>query len=933
MLTTKPGSFTHLCSVLLATASWWAPLTLTAVQRQEITQTSIPQAVAHLTALGPKNPTDRLTLAINLPLRNVAELNQLLHDLYDPASPMYRQWRTPAQLADQFGGTEADYAAVIAWAQSHGLTVTGKLPNRLVLNVEGSVAAIQKAFNVTLHVYDHPTEHRTFYAPDTKPSMDLDTAVLSINGLDNFSLPHPMNHVQPLDYVSPKGGSAPGGAYAACDFRNAYVPGTTLTGTGQSVALLQFDGYYTLDINNYETEFGLPAVPLVNVAINGGVPTPGSGQGEVCLDIEMSMSMAPGLSTIYVYEGPNGGTAWSTILGRIQTDNLAKQVSCSWGNTGAGTDPASENIFMLMKGQGQSFFNATGDGDAFVGAIPFPSESTNITQVGGTTLNTSGGACGGTYVSEHVWNWNNGTGSSGGISTDYGIPSYQAGVSMTSNQGSTTMRNVPDVALTADNIYVRYNNGGSGNFGGTSCAAPLWAGFTALVNQQSVAAGHGTVGFLNPALYAIGSSPSYTLNFHDITVGNNFSSSSPSHYSAAAGYDLCTGWGTPNGTNLINSLAGPAISIPILVANSSTLVQETCTNNAVDPGETVSMSFGLKNLGSANTTNLVATLLASGGVTAPSGPQTFGAVVAGGPAVSRTFSFTATGTCGGTNVATLQLSDGGTSLGTVTFSFRLGQLVTSFSENFDEVTAPALPTGWASSATGVESPWVTVTSSYDTAPNSVFAPDPGNIGESELDSPPITLPAVPMQLSFRHSYDTECTFDGGVLEIKIGGGAWTDILAAGGAFVTGGYDGPISTQYGNPLAGRNSWNCSSGGFMTTVVNLPFAAEGQTIQLRWLMGSDNSNSGTGWYIDTISISATAPVCCAPAPVITSVNQNAGVVTLDWTAVSGRAYQVLYKTDLSQATWSVLTTVGATGSTASATDTLAPGQRFYRIALLP
>ena len=90
-------------------------------------------------------------------------------------------------------------------------------------------------------------------------------------------------------------------------------------------------------------------------------------------------------------------------------------------------------------------------------------------------------------------------------------------------------------------------------FGGTSCAAPLWAGFTALVNQQAAAAGQATVGFLNPALYAIGKGASYTSNFHDITTGNNFSSSSPSKFSAVAGYDLCTGWGTPNGTNLINA--------------------------------------------------------------------------------------------------------------------------------------------------------------------------------------------------------------------------------------------------------------------------------------------------------------------------------------------------------------------------------------------
>jgi len=110
-------------------------------------------------------------------------------------------------------------------------------------------------------------------------------------------------------------------------------------------------------------------------------------------------------------------------------------------------------------------------------------------------------------VSETVWNRGSGVGSSGGISTTYAIPTWQQGLSMTANQGSTTFRNFPDVALTGENVYVLYNNGGSGTFGGTSCAAPLWAGFTALVNQQAVANGRATVGFINPALYTIGKIP------------------------------------------------------------------------------------------------------------------------------------------------------------------------------------------------------------------------------------------------------------------------------------------------------------------------------------------------------------------------------------------------------------------------------------------
>jgi subtilase family serine protease len=137
------------------------------------------------------------------------------------------------------------------------------------------------------------------------------------------------------------------------------------------------------------------------------------------------------------------------------------------------------------------------------------------------------------------------------------------------NQGSITMRNVPDVAMTADNVYVRCD-GADWNLAGTSCAAPLWAAVAALVNQQAQAAGGPPVGFLNPAIYAVGTSAAYNSCFHDTVTGNNFSPSSPSQFSAVTGYDLCTGWGTPSGSALINALSGTsAAPAPIPPAPAS----------------------------------------------------------------------------------------------------------------------------------------------------------------------------------------------------------------------------------------------------------------------------------------------------------------------------------------------------------------------------
>ncbi len=221
-------------------------------------------------------------------------------------------------------------------------------------------------------------------------------------------------------------------------------------------------------------------------------------------------------------------------------------------------------------------------------SIDFPSDDPNITQVGGTTLLTTGP--GGNWVSETVWNEGSVShggyiGSSGGISTSYSIPSYQQGISMSDNQGSTAMRNVPDVAMVADNIAFVADNGKNEIGTGTSFAAPLWAGFIALVNQSAAASGQHSVGQVNPALYAIGKRANYASDFHDITVGDNVTSSSPGRFYAAAGYDLCTGWGTPNGSGLISALGGCVYTIATSSAPSGS--GSTSGGGAVNCGSDV----------------------------------------------------------------------------------------------------------------------------------------------------------------------------------------------------------------------------------------------------------------------------------------------------------------------------------------------------------
>lgn len=520
----------------------------------------VPAVVAHLTPLGRLEAKRQLTLAIELPLRNKEGLTNLLQRIYDPASPDYRHYLSPDQFTEAFGPTKEDYEAVMAFAVSNGLNVATTYSNRMLFDVVGSVSNIEKTFHVTLRTYRHPTENREFYAPDVEPSLDVSTPVLHISGLDNYLRPHPMSLRKSTAVSSttaaPATGSGLYGAYMGNDFRAAYVPGVTLTGAGQSVGLLEFDsGFYPSDIAAYVSMAALPSVPVKAVLLDGYNGGAGDGNDEVSLDIEMAISMAPGLAGVIVYEG----SATDDILNRMATDNLAKQLSASWTY---GIDAGSDQDFLEFAAQGQSYFNASGDGDAYI--TPYdppapPTDNPNLTSVGGTTLTTSGP--GGVWESETVWNWDveyypndNGFGSSGGISITNPIPSWQTGISMAANHGSTIYRNLPDVALTADNVFVVFANGESGSFGGTSCAAPLWAAFIALANQRAESYGLPGVGFINPAIYAIGKGANYYNCFHDITTGSNTWSESPSNFHAVPGYDLCTGWGTPVGGNLINQL-------------------------------------------------------------------------------------------------------------------------------------------------------------------------------------------------------------------------------------------------------------------------------------------------------------------------------------------------------------------------------------------
>jgi subtilase family serine protease len=230
----------------------------------------------------------------------------------------------------------------------------------------------------------------------------------------------------------------------------------------------------------------------------------------------------------------------------MATDNISKTLSCSWG--WSPEDPSSDDpIFEEFEAQGQTLFVASGDKGAYrAGELNlYPAYDRYVVSVGGTVLTTKG--AGGPWESETAW-----SDSGGGIAPDIPIPDYQLipGVITKANQGSLTLRNCPDVALEANtDNYICFNGGCAEGWGGTSFAAPRWAAYLALLNQQRAANGMSSVGNMHRKIYTIGVGPGYSTFFHDITTGSN------GPYSTEVGYDLVTGWGSPNGPELFEDLA------------------------------------------------------------------------------------------------------------------------------------------------------------------------------------------------------------------------------------------------------------------------------------------------------------------------------------------------------------------------------------------
>jgi subtilase family serine protease len=486
---------------------------------------------AHFVATVPD--AQRLRLAITLPLHNEAALDRLLQSLSDPRSPTYRHYLSTADFTSRFGPTAAEYAALHSFAAVHGLDITADYANRFVLDVEAPAAAIREAFGVQLGIYRHSNGGRLFFAPDREPMMDIGIPVLHVSGLDNAELPAPrFRHQGAQQHAVEANGSGPNGDYTASDMRAAYYGGTALTGAGQIVALVEFEGYNITDITSYFSTLSQSlTVPIVGISLDGIAVSCVSpcDDTESAIDVEQVIGMAPGLKQVSFYVG----STVIDILNRIASDNTAKQISSSygWPAEAAVEDPD----YKEFQAQGQTFVDGSGDdGSSLLAGGVWPADDQFVTGVGGTDLTTQ--YTGGPWAAETGW-----SGSGGGPSPDgIKLPKWQKPFISARNAGSSSLRNVPDVAMEANyDSYACLDLKCTTGWGGTSFSAPRWAAFIALVNQQAALSDKKPIGALNKALYTLAAGAAYDTDFHDITSGNN------GQYNAVVGYDLVTGLGSP----------------------------------------------------------------------------------------------------------------------------------------------------------------------------------------------------------------------------------------------------------------------------------------------------------------------------------------------------------------------------------------------------
>ena len=468
----------------------------------------------------------------------------------------WRRYMSRASYAKKYGTRAADFAKVRAFAKRYGLVVVEENAARHSTVLSGSAAAFSAAFAVTLRYYTHPLGSYRGRIGSIRIPKSLAGIVQGVFGLDNRPQAGPHFQLASAAGAASKQKRHASASFTAPALAQLYDYPTGLDGSGQCIGLIELGGgFRPADIDAYFNALGIPVPTVTAVSVDHGAnsPTTANGpDGEVMLDIEVAAAIAPRAS-IVVYFAPNTSSGFLDAITTAvhDTQNKPSVLSISWGGAeSTWTTQAMQQFdaaFQSAAALGVSVCVAAGDNGSSDGEtdklahVDFPASSPHALACGGTTLVASGNA----IASEAVWNDGPNSATGGGISIVFPLPSYQsaAHVPPSANPGGQVGRGIPDVAGDADpdtGYQVRVD-GENLVFGGTSAVAPLWAGLIALCNQKL-----GTsVGFLNPLLY--GSLTGKGL-CRDITSGNNGA------YSAAVGWDACTGWGSPDGAAILQAL-------------------------------------------------------------------------------------------------------------------------------------------------------------------------------------------------------------------------------------------------------------------------------------------------------------------------------------------------------------------------------------------
>ncbi|MFF5302225.1 protease pro-enzyme activation domain-containing protein [Streptomyces sp. NPDC013161] len=488
---------------------------------------------------GAVSAAKRISVAISLTPRNNKGLDTFIANVSNPQSSSYGHYLTKAQFAARFGRTDAEVKQVKDFLRAQGLTVGKVHSGNLLVDASGTAAQLEKAFGTKLSTWKDAKSGRAFYANETAPTLPTGIAglVSDVTGLNNRA----QLHHQATNTVAPRNG--PGGGYTPAQLKGGYNVSGTYTGSGQKIALLEFDGFAQSNITKYDTNYSLGSPTPTVSKVDGGSGALGDGQVEVELDIEVLHAIAP-KANVTVFEGPNSDAGEVDTYQAI-VDSGIPTTSISWGASESQRTTSNINavdaVFKAGAAEGLGFYAASGDDgsdDAGDGTttVDYPASDPYVTGVGGTKLTvTSANA----FSKEVAW-----SGGGGGKSSVFKIPSWQTAVQKTAGGG---YRQVPDVSAHANpspGVSI-YSQGTWTSVGGTSAAAPEWAAFGALYNQQAAAAGKANLGFANPALYTASGT-----GFHDITSGSNGA------YSAATGWDFTTGWGSYNAATLATKLLG-----------------------------------------------------------------------------------------------------------------------------------------------------------------------------------------------------------------------------------------------------------------------------------------------------------------------------------------------------------------------------------------